>query len=298
MDLETRELRYFVTVAEELHFGRAAERLGMAQPPLSRAIQRLERRLGAVLLERDRRGVALTPAGEVLLREGRAVLDAATAAANRVRRAGGRIVLAVKAGADHELLSRVLPAYREEAGAGEVEVLLCGIGEQAGLLRAGRADAALVHRPFDDVAGFDTEELLVEEQVAVLPARHPLARRESLTMSEIADVPGLPLARWPRLEGGYPPGPGPEVRDQAQVSQLIALGLALLVIPASSRAWQWAEHAGVPVVDAPPVTTLIAWQPHSRSPALAGLVRAAVRVGEEMGFGSQGRPAVVAGSIK
>ncbi|ATE56211.1 MULTISPECIES: LysR family transcriptional regulator [Actinosynnema] len=298
MDLETRELRYFVTVAEELHFGRAAERLGMAQPPLSRAIQRLERRLGAVLLERDRRGVALTPAGEVLLREGRVVLDAATAAANRVRRAGGRIVLAVKAGADHELLSRVLPAYREEVGAGEVEVLLCGIGEQAGLLRAGRADAALVHRPFDDVAGFDTEELLVEEQVAVLPARHPLARRESLTMSEIADVPGLPLARWPRLEGGYPPGPGPEVRDQAQVSQLIALGLALLVIPASSRAWQWAEHAGVPVVDAPPVTTLIAWQPHSRSPALAGLVRAAVRVGEEMGFGSRGRPAVVAGSIK
>ena len=87
--LETRELRYFVAVAEELHFGRAAERLGMAQPPLSRAIQQLERRLGVCLLERNRRGVALTDAGEVLLHEGRATLDAATAAARRTRRAGG-----------------------------------------------------------------------------------------------------------------------------------------------------------------------------------------------------------------
>ncbi|MCZ4509315.1 LysR family transcriptional regulator, partial [Streptomyces sp. ActVer] len=77
--LETRELRYFVAVAEELHFGRAAERLGMAQPPLSRAIQQLERRLGVCLLERNRRGVSLTDAGEVLLHEGRAALDATTA---------------------------------------------------------------------------------------------------------------------------------------------------------------------------------------------------------------------------
>ncbi|MEU8235440.1 LysR family transcriptional regulator [Actinoplanes sp. NPDC048967] len=81
--LETRELRYFVTVAEELHFSRAAERLGIAQPPLSRAIQQLERRLGVTLLDRNRRGVTLTGAGQVLLDEARAILDSAEAAARR-----------------------------------------------------------------------------------------------------------------------------------------------------------------------------------------------------------------------
>ncbi len=84
--METRELRYFVAVAEELHFGRAAERLGIAQPPLSRAISQLERRLGTTLLERTSRSVALTPAGEVLLSEGRAALDAVAAAERRTRR--------------------------------------------------------------------------------------------------------------------------------------------------------------------------------------------------------------------
>ena len=85
--METRELRYFVAVAEELHFGRAAERLGIAQPPLSRAISQLERRLGVTLFERTSRQVTLTAAGEVLLGEGLAALDAVSAAERRTRRA-------------------------------------------------------------------------------------------------------------------------------------------------------------------------------------------------------------------
>lgn len=282
-DLETRELRYFVAVAEELHFGRAAERLGIAQPPLSRAIRKLERRLGVELFDRDRRGVALTHAGAVLLREAGTALDAVAAAALRTRRAGNPerpLVLATKAGASHELLRRLLDTHASEPGAPPVEVLLCEIGEQAGLLRGGQADVALMHRPFDDLAGFDTEDLLVEGQVAILPAGHPLASRPHLTMADVTHVPDLPIARWPRLDGTYPDGPGPEVRSQSQLAQLVALGRTLLVIPASSRAWQWPEHVAVPVTDAPEVTTVIAWPPSSRSLAVASLVRSAARLTE------------------
>ncbi|WP_367124856.1 LysR family transcriptional regulator [Streptomyces phytohabitans] len=282
--LETRELRYFTAVAEELHFGRAAERLGMAQPPLSRAVQRLERRLGVALLDRGRHGVALTPAGAVLLDEARATLDAAAAAARRTRRAvepGGRLVLAVKANGAHDLLRALLDAYAREPDAAEVEVVLCGIGEDERMLRDGRADAALLHPLYSSLAGFDSEEVLTEEQVVVLPAGHPLAARTSLTLAEVADVPGLPAARWPLRDGGYPPGPGPEVRDLSQLAQLIALGRTSTVIPASARAWLWTAHSAVPLVDAPSVTTHIAWPPQSRSRPLAALVRTAVGLGRQ-----------------
>jgi DNA-binding transcriptional LysR family regulator len=280
-DLETRELRYFVAVAEELHFGHAADRLGIAQPPLSRAIRQLEHRLGVQLLDRDRRGVALTEPGRVLLHEAKLALDAVAAAARRTRQAGDRrrpLMLVTKAGASHELLQRLLGAVASEPGAPPVEVLLCEVGEQAGLLRDGSADVALMHRPYDDLAGFDTEDLFVEGQVAILPAAHPLAARDQLVLADVRDVPDLPIARWPLLDGSYPDGPGPEVRTQSKLAQLVALGKTLLVIPASSRAWQWPEHVAVPVVDAPDVTTVLAWQPGNRSQAVASLVRTAARL--------------------
>ncbi|MFG1865370.1 LysR family transcriptional regulator [Microbispora bryophytorum] len=282
--METRELRYFVAVAEELHFGRAAQRLGMAQPPLSRAIGQLERRLGVTLLDRTSRSVTLTEAGSVLLREGRAALDAVEAAERRTRRAAlaatGRpgLVLVTKAGASGELLPKLLDAYAAEPGAAAVDVLLCGIGEQERLLRDGRADVGLLHRPFDSTVGFDFEELCTEGQVVVLPAAHPLAGRAHLRMADVTALSGLPMPRWPRVDGTYPDGPGPEVRDHAQLLQLIALGRASAVLPESSRAQLRRDLAAVPVLDAPAVTTVIAWPPHSRSQAVAGLVRAATRL--------------------
>jgi LysR family transcriptional regulator, benzoate and cis,cis-muconate-responsive activator of ben and cat genes len=279
--METRELRYFVAVAEELHFGRAAQRLGIAQPPLSRAIRQLERRLGVALLERTSRAVTLTEAGSVLLREGRAALDAVDAADRRTRRAAlaatGQpgLVLVMKAGASSELLAKLLEAYAAEPDAVTVDVLLCGIAEQERLLRDGRADVGLLHRPFDSTAGFDTEELCTEGQVVVLPAGHSLTGRTSLRMADVAALPGLPLPRWPGADGTCVDGPGPQVRDNAQLFQLIALGRASAVLPESCRANLRRDLAAVPLVDAPTVTTVIAWPPHSRSRALAGLVRCA-----------------------
>jgi DNA-binding transcriptional LysR family regulator len=279
--METRELRYFVAVAECLHFGRAAERLGIAQPPLSRAIQQLERRLGTRLLERSSRGVVLTAAGEVLLREARAAIDAVEAAEGRTRRAGrttASIVLSTKAGATNELLAKLLQAYAAEPDAVPVEVVLSGIGEQEQVLRDGRADVALLHRPFDSTDGFDTEELLSEGQVAVLPAGHPLTTSTHLRMAEVADIPDLPLPRMAQSDGTYPPGPGPRVRDHTQLLQLIALGRACMIAPESCQGQLHDDLRAVPIVDAPTVTTVIAWPPHSRSIAVAALIRTALRL--------------------
>ncbi|MEV6010489.1 LysR family transcriptional regulator [Streptomyces sp. NPDC051976] len=282
--METRELRYFVAVAEELHFGRAAQRLGIAQPPLSRAIQQLERRLGAALLDRTSRVVTLTEAGSVLLAEGRAALDAVDAAERRTRRAAvpstdrPGLVLVTKASASSELLAKLLDAYAAEPDAVPVDVLLCGPAEQERLLREGRADVALLHRPFDSTARLHTEELRTEGQVVILPAGHPLTDRAHVHMADITGLPGLPLPRWPHPDGTYPPGPGPQVRDHAQLLQLVSLGRACAVSPESCRAQLHADLAAVPVLDAPKVTTVIAWPPHSRSRAVAALVRTATRL--------------------
>lgn len=276
--METRELRYFIAVAEELNFRRAAERLGMAQPPLSRAIRQLERRLGVTLLERTNRAVMLTEAGSVLLAEGRAALDAVDAADRRTRRAARAepgLVLVTKAGATSELLSKLLDAYAAEPGAVTVDVLLCGPGEQERLLRDGRADVALLHWPFDSTTGFDAEELRTEDQVVVLPSGHPLTAEPHLRLADVTTLPGLPLPRWPGPEGTYPDGPGPEVRDHAQLLQLIALGRASAVLPESVRTHLHEGLTAVPLLDAPAVTTVIAWPPHSRSRPLAALVRTA-----------------------
>lgn len=282
--MESRELRYFVAVAEELHFGRAAERLGMAQPPLSRAISQLERRLGAELLVRTHRSVNLTEAGTVLLHEGRVALDAMEAAEQRARRAASTvddepsIVLATKAGASTELLAKLLDAYAAAPGSVRVDVILCGPGEQGRALRTGRADVAILHQPFDRTDDLDVEELCTEGQVAVLPAGHPLTMRETLSLDDLAAVTDLPEPRWPRPDGTYPAGPGPEVQSHTQVLQLVSLGRTMMVAPDSCRAQLRDDVVAVPVVDAQQVTTVVAWPPLSRSRAVADLVQTALRL--------------------
>ncbi|MBO4270021.1 LysR family transcriptional regulator [Microbispora triticiradicis] len=269
--VETRELAYFVAVAEELHFGRAARRLGIAQPPLSRAIQRLERRLGTRLLDRDSRTVTLTEAGETLLREGRAALAAVSAAVRRTRRAGRSepsLVLAAKPDADADLLPVILTAYAATPDALPVDIVFSA-RERGAMVRDGRADAALMHAPREDLTGLAFEDLLTETQVAVLPRRHPLAARAVLSM---ADLDREPLPRWPPRaapDGSY------RMAESGQLMHLIALGRAVAVVPESVRANLRHDLVGVPVADAPPTTLVLAWPEGSRSRALAAFVRSA-----------------------
>jgi DNA-binding transcriptional LysR family regulator len=273
-ELETRELRYFVAVAEELHFGRAAARLGMAQPPLSRAIRLLERRIGVPLLERTSRSVRLTPAGEVLLREGREALAAMGAATRRARRAGRtepRLVLAMKPGGDAGLVQAILEEYATEPDAVPVD-LAFSVGERAAMVRDGRADVALLHRPQNDLTGLDAEDLCIQHQVAVLPAAHPLARRAELRM---ADLAGEPMPRWPEGRDTGEVATRRPVRDGGEMMQLITLGRMVAVLPESVCDRLPKGVVCRPVADAQTATTVVAWPLDSRSRQVAAFVRAA-----------------------
>jgi DNA-binding transcriptional LysR family regulator len=262
--LETRELAYFLAVADELHFGRAATRLGIAQPSLSKAVRRLERRLGVTLFERTSRAVALTEAGRVLSREARTALEAVSAAALRTQRAGTRdprLILAMKPGGDAGLLPAILAAYECDSEVLPVEVVFGA--DPSHMLRAGQADAALLYAPPDELDGLDTETLLTEAPVAVLPVSHPLAHRASLQMADLASEN---LHRKPADPGA--------MKSLSELMHLVALGSKVAVLPRVLTRPLRDDLITVPMSDLPLVALLLAWPAHSTSMSVAALARA------------------------
>jgi DNA-binding transcriptional LysR family regulator len=290
--IELRELRYFIAVAEELNFTRAAARLGLAQPPLSAAIGKLERKLGVRLLERTSRRVTLTPAGAVLLEQGRIAVEGVGAAIERARRTGtqaDRLTVAVKPGTGTDLLKKIMQAYARDPRMPQVHLLFGHPGGPAAAVRGGTADVAILRTPFDQ-RGLDTELLLTEPRVAVLPAGHPLAARPELRR---ADLAGEPMPRWAGQPDpaahAYWTGtdipspaeapPGPEINDLSQLLDAVTLGNAVAYVPVSAAdQHRSADLVFVPVSDLRPSEVMAAWPDTSRSRAVAGFVRAAVEV--------------------
>lgn len=278
--MESRPLRYFVAVAEELNFARAATRLGISAPPLSRAIRNLEAELGVTLFERTTHSVALTPAGTVLLTEARTALDALQAAGRRAQRAAEpKLVLTVKADGDGGLLEAILARYAAEPAAEPVTIRLSGWHDQPSLLRRGEADAALIYEPFDRT-GLDTEPVAVERRLAALPAEHPLAARDRIALADLGlphaeqDPQGCLVRHLDTIVDRY------AIQDLAQLLRLVELGDVVTLLPESvctRYPRPGIEYREVP--DAPPALLSIAWPRQSRSRATAALVRAATSVG-------------------
>ncbi|MEC3993735.1 LysR family transcriptional regulator [Actinacidiphila sp. DG2A-62] len=281
--MESRAVRYFVAVAEERSFTRAAKRLGIAGPALSRAIRTLETELGVRLLERSTRVVELTEPGEVLLTHARPALEALDAAARRAVRASAPqrgLVLAVKADSDGGLLDALLAAVAADPDTGPVAVRLCGWREHTRLLRTGEADAALMFEPYDP-GGIDADVVAVEPRVAALPADHPLAGAGRVRLADLGIAPADVLDRVEHDIGEH------GVHDLAQLLALVGLGQAITVLPQSVAA-QYPRRAVsyVPVEDCPPAALVIAWPEHSRSRGVAALVRAAAAVARSHGIGA------------
>jgi DNA-binding transcriptional LysR family regulator len=190
--LDLRRLSYFLAVAEELHFGRAAARLHIAQPSLSQQIRTLERELGVELLRRDNRRVELTPAGAALLREGRRTLSHAQRAESAARAAGhgisGSLLVGFMGSAGRNLLPAVVREFRGRHPDVAIEVREIALPDTNRAIRDGTVDVAFV-RPIEDDPAVALEALPGDRLVAVLPAGHRLARAASIPLAALAGEP-------------------------------------------------------------------------------------------------------------
>ncbi|SEF35442.1 DNA-binding transcriptional regulator, LysR family [Amycolatopsis pretoriensis] len=262
--MELRTLRYFVAVAEELHFGRAAARLHMSQPPLSRAVKQLEADVGAVLLVRSAAGVALTPAGSALLDEARALLEQADQARVRVASAAGATAITVGILADSADpdATRLADAYRRRHPGVEVRVRDTDLTDPTCGLRAGLVDVALTRGPFDD-AGLTVHRLREDPVGAVLRADDPLARRDHLRLADLADrrwfrFPDGTDPVWQAYWHGGEPREGPVVRGVQECLQAVLWNGTVGLMPLGHR--PPGDLTVVPLTDLAPNPVVVAWK--------------------------------------
>jgi DNA-binding transcriptional LysR family regulator len=261
--IEARELVHFTAVADALHFGAAAERLGISQPSLSRSIARLERRLGFPLFQRTTRRISLTPAGEVFLADCRRILAEMDGAIRRAQRVGksGSLRLAVRPGAGERVLTGLLNSYAALPGSGPVEVLYCY--DEVSALQTGTADVTLMCA----TGTTDGLELLVlgdERPVAALPAGHRLAARSSLAMADLRSLPDFTDA--------LPTEPLDAIVDR------VARGLLVVVVGEGVADRLGGAVTAVPVVDYPITHLVLAWLADQAHAPRAELVRMAQRL--------------------
>lgn len=295
--MELRHLRYFVAVAEELNFTRAAERLGINQPPLSLQIRQLEKELGTQLFRRRTRGVELTDAGKLLLEESRAILKGVERAKSDVRRRArgetGKIVVG-SAGATY--FHPLIPAIIREYGLKFPDMILTPQAGSTALLVArlcaGQIDIAIIRPPIDDNDGVLTEPLVDEDTVIVVPADHALGSSASAPLAAFAKETFILFPR-PLNPGGYDaviaacrragfdPILGQEAPQIVSVIPLVAAGLGVSIVPRSTSriladgVTYLAIEGGVPRAE-----ICLAYRREDRSPAVKNFVtvaRGAVR---------------------
>jgi DNA-binding transcriptional LysR family regulator len=289
MNVELRQLRYFVTVAEELHFGRAAARLHMTQPPLSQAIAALEDGLGTALFLRNRRTVALTPAGSALLPEARRILGEAALLPELARRAAsgeaGRLALAFITSADYSVLPPFLRRYSERYPGVQLSLQEATSDVQVDELLRGRIDAGLLIPPLPERARAELEYMKVIDEPLILCAPTGLLRRKGPVA--LRKLPSLPLIIFPReispalhdailscfRAAGITPAVGQQAIQMQTIVSLVSAGMGLALVPQSVANLMRPGVEYRALADTTPlVETGIAWRRDNPSPVLKGFL--------------------------
>jgi len=281
--IELRHFRYFIAVAETLHFGRAAERLHISQPPLSVQIRQLETYVGTPLLERTQRRVRLTAAGQVFLEEARRAVRVADQAVEAARAAAsgerGTLRFGFVSSAPFNVLPGVLRSYRALHANVKVELHEMGSADQLRALQAAQLDVGLVRLPAE-ATGLAMHVLLREPLVVALPDSHRLAARKRLRVQALRDDafvtfprrlgPGLydRIFRFCAEAGGFTPQVGMEVEQTHAIVGLVGASLGVALVPSSMRSMQTGGVKFIPLVGAPSVEMGLAWRQHDPSPLL------------------------------
>lgn len=277
--MELRTLRYFVAVAEELHFGRAATRLHMSQPPLSRAIKQLEAEVGALLFARSPAGVTLTAVGAVLLDEARALLDHADRVRERVSVAAGHAAITVGILGDgtDPGVARLAAAYRRSHPGVDIRIRDTDLTDPTCGLRAGLVDVALTRAPFDETA-LTVRALRTDPVGVVLRADDPLARRDRLRLAELSDrrwfrFPPDTDPAWQSYWNGGTPREGPVVRAVQECLQAVLWNATVGLAPLGHDLP--AELVVVPLVDMAPSRVVAVWNEGDTNPLLRSFIEIA-----------------------
>ncbi|WP_420783148.1 LysR family transcriptional regulator [Streptomyces sp. LPB2020-019-1HS] len=272
VDVDLRKLRYFVAVAEELHFGRAAERLFIAQPALSRQVRALEEELGVQLLRRDRRGTALTPAGAQLLEDALPLLAASAAMVRRVTAAATEKPVFTIGFMPGITVTPAVRALKERHASVSVRLVRTSWNDQVEVLRDGRADVSIVRLPVDQ-NGLTVQPLFTEPRLAVLPADHPLAGKPAVGVVDLADDHLLQdpeaVPEWRDVARELRTGERDDVPPLHSVEEkleLVASGAGICVLPLSTAAFYTRpDVVAVPVDDIGPSRVCLAWIAARRS---------------------------------
>ncbi len=288
MDAHLRDLRYFVSVADELSFTRAAERLHLSQPALSKQIRVLERTVRARLFDRDRRQVRLTAAGEVLLAAARRVLadwdDGTAAASDLAAQELHTLRVGTLTAIEHGLYPAVVDRFTGHEPGWRIDLRSVGWSDPTAGLADRATDAAFLWLPVG-VDGIESEVLLTERRLVALDSQHRLADRTEVVFHELADdaFVALPLAAgplrefWLGADGGNPNAVRvvAEVRNADEKFEVVSSGAAIaLVAEGNAEVYSRPGIVCIPVTDLAPASLAVAWRAGDTRTAVRSFVKA------------------------
>jgi len=293
--MEIRHLRYFNAVAQELHFGRAAQKLHISQPPLSQQIQELERELGVQLFYRTKRHVELTEAGTLFLKETRLILDQVAHAVQTAQRASrgetGRLMVGFVMSATCSILPEILRAFRERYPGVTLVLEEATTGSGIAALKDNKLHLCFVRLPIRDEA-LTSEAIVKESLILAVPEGHRLSRRARISLAQIADEP---FVLFPRTHGagfydqilaschqaGFSPKVVQEASQMQTILSLVAAGVGVALIPDSVKSLRQDNVRYLELRDQTPSTGIaIAHLRDNSSPVIEHFLRVAREVGE------------------